>query len=223
MKKIIFCMMALIVTTTFYSFDQDLRRQKKINPNKEAKDQAKSYQKNGYEVEMGSLSMETTLRDYFYNYKLAKEGEFAKYITIQREARGGSKNSAKSAALAFARNELAQDLGTKIIGITKTSLSNLDAGDVSNFEKVVESGQNRFSAELIGVQTVYCFYKEETGGGYSAAVALAYSFENAKRMAKKVILEKLESENEELHDKIDNLFGDSSFDNELSNSFLNNN
>ena len=175
---------------------------------KAARSEAKRLKKEGWKVAPGALPLEKQLdRAYLMQYEFNNDGT-EKYIMGSAMSTGGNYDAAKMQALELAKQNLAGQIETKITTLVENTVGNDQGneGDVTSVTRSLAASKNLITQNLGRVVPVVEAYRE-VGGKREVLVRIAYSMEDAKRVAKKEIKKDLEKRGDDLHNQLDSLLG----------------
>ncbi|MBS4055776.1 MAG: hypothetical protein KGZ82_00500 [Bacteroidales bacterium] len=211
MKKLIFLLSLLIgisaVAPVFaQKSDKALNKQLKSKATKRARDEAKTFKKQGYYVAQGALPMDMQLENAWKKQLQEDEDGYPKFIVATGNSVSESQTAAKLQATETAKLELAGTITTNVMAIIENNIATqqLSAEDAAAVTKTVGASKNIIAQELGRVVTLYEMYRK-VGNNIEANVRLAYDSKTAKDAAKKVIRKKLEEEAGLVQEKLDKL------------------
>lgn len=211
MKKLIFLLSLLIgisaVAPVFaQKSDKALSKQLKSKATKRARDEAKTFKKQGYYVAQGALPMDLQLENAWKKQLQEDEDGYPKFIVATGNSVSESQTAAKLQATETAKLELAGTITTNVMAIIENNIATqqLSAEDAAAVTKTVGASKNIIAQELGRVVTLYEMYRK-VGNNIEANVRLAYDSKTAKDAAKKVIRKKLEEEAGLVQEKLDKL------------------
>ncbi|MBU1011139.1 MAG: hypothetical protein KKD74_13470 [Bacteroidetes bacterium] len=211
MKKLIFLLSLLIgisaVAPVFaQKSDKALNKQLKSKATKRAREEAKTFKKQGYYVAQGALPMDMQLENAWKKQLQEDEDGYPKFIVATGNSVSESQTAAKLQATETAKLELAGTITTNVMAIIENNIATqqLSAEDAAAVTKTVGASKNIIAQELGRVVTLYEMYRK-VGNNIEANVRLAYDSKTAKDAAKKVIRKKLEEEAGLVQEKLDKL------------------
>lgn len=181
---------------------QDL---KKIE--KDAKKKAKEYEKENWMTLPGALPIVRQLEEsYKMAYSRDHNGE-NEFILRDAFAVGQSYDAAKMQAIQVAKTHIADALESEVAGIIENSVNNqiLGADEAASIEKTLTSSKSKLAQQLGRVVTVVELYRRLPNKNYEVMVRLAYSERQAREIAKRVVMDSMENESKELHDRLNEL------------------
>ena len=173
---------------------------------KSARKDAKRYNKDGYYIAPGALSMDKQLENaWMKQYEVTDKGE-PKYIVATGNSVAETQTAAKLQATETAKLELAGQINTQVAALIENSIANqqLNNEDAASVTKTVAASKSLIAQELGRVLPLVEMYKK-IGTNVEANVRLAYNAETAFDIAKKVIRKSLEEETKIAHEKLENL------------------
>ncbi len=203
----------LFFTAQSASAQKDIRK-KDLKAIKQARQEAKKRQKEGWYVPPGSIPMEKTF-EQAWAYELEQtENAENKYIMATGSATSGTKAAADQAAMTAARNELAAALGAKVSELiqTKRATDQIDQATANTLDKTISNSKTLIQAELTGVKTAYKVYKDvedkaNKRKNIMVEAKIFYNQDEALRIVQKVIRKELEKESNELGEQLDDILG----------------
>jgi hypothetical protein len=179
----------------------------KAKVSSDVKKQAKAFKKQGWQVNVGALSIEKQIEkaqrmQYEYN-----EYNMPKYFMGEMTAKAESYAAAKAQALAFAKEDLAGMISTEITALVENTRANeqISATDAASIAKTVQSGKQLIAQRLTNVLPVVEVYRMD-GKMYEVQTRIFYDRNNALQTAKQVIRQELEKDGEKLHDELDKIW-----------------
>ena len=186
--------------------NREMRKTLKMRAPREVRKQAKSYEKDGYYVAIGALSIERQLVNSWLKEIETEENGFPKYIIATGSSVGETQIASKLQATEAAKLELAGTLATNVAALIENNIANsqLNTEDAASVTKTVAASKNIIAQELGRIITLVEMYKN-IGKNIESNVRIAYNNEMAMEMAKKVIRKSLEEETEILQDKLEKL------------------
>lgn len=223
MKKLIYAVVALTLFTSVNAYADSVKDQIKerkelakatkeelnAKASKAARKEAKQLAKDGWKVAPGALPIEKQLdRSYEMQFQYDYDG-FPKWIIAEAMSTGGNYDAAKMQALALAKQNLAGLIQSEIGALIENSVDNkqMDQSDATSITQTVSASKEKIMQSLGRVITIMEVYRVVNGRGREVLVRIAYSQEAAKSAAKKAIQEDLESQNNALHEELDELLG----------------
>lgn len=223
MKKLIFCVVALMFMTSGVIYAQSLNEQmkerkelakaskKELNEkaSKAAVKEAKKLTKEGWKTAPGALPIDKQLdRSYMMQYQYDPNG-FPLYIMAEAMSVGGNYDAAKMQALELAKQNLAGQIQTEVTALVENTVANeqMDQGDAASITRSVLASKNLISQSIGRVVPVVEAYHVVNGNNREVLVRIAYSMDMAKSVAKKAVKQELEKRGDELHGKLDELLG----------------
>lgn len=191
--------------------EQTKINKKKLNEkaSKEARNEAKKLQKEGWKTAPGALPIEKQLdKSYLLQMETNEYGE-PEYIMAEAMSTGGNYDAAKMQALELAKQNLAGQIQTEVTALVENTVSNaqLDQGDAASITKSIAASKNLISQSLGRTVPVVEVYRVVNGNNREVLVRLAYSMTNAKKVAMNVVRQDLEERGDSLHNKLDKILG----------------
>lgn len=192
---------------------KELKKASKSELNEKAsktvRKQAKKLAKEGWDVAPGALPLEKQLDRAYLMQMEFDDDLFPKYIMGEAMSIGENYDAAKIQAVELAKQNLAGQIQTEITALVENSVANeqLSAEEAASVTKTIVAGKNLISQSIGRVIPVVECYRTKSNKNKEVRVQVAYNSEMAKAAAKRAVRESLEDETEELHDKLDKLFG----------------
>ena len=186
--------------------EKELKKDISEKATKEARREAKEFEKKGYSVAPGALPMEKQIeRAWMRQYETDDTG-YPLYIVASGNSVANTQSAAKLQATEIAKLELAGSISTQVAALIETSIANeqLSAKDAASVTKTVAASKNIIAQEIGRVIPLFEIYKT-IGKNIEANVRVAYNSQMAMESAKKVIKKKLEEETEVAHEKLEKL------------------
>jgi hypothetical protein len=176
---------------------------------KDIKKNAKRYEKDGYKVAPGKLSIERQLTTtYQYQYEIGDDG-MPKYVIGEAQSTAGTKIAAKLQAMEFAKLELAGKIETSVNALVENSVANeqIDLVTAETVTKTMAASKNLISKKLGQVVTLFEVYKEIGTNSIECSVIIAYDLNMIMKETKKEIQEQLKDELKDTHNKLEKIMG----------------
>lgn len=176
---------------------------------KAARKEAKQLKKEGWTTAPGALPLERQLdRSYQMQYEF-DDDMYPKYIMGEGMSTGSNYDAAKMQALELAKLNLAGQIQTELTALVENSVDNaqLSAEEAASVTQTVMSGKNLISQSIGRTITVVECYRTKRNKNKEVLLRIAYNGAMAKAAAKKAVEEVLKDENEELHDRLDEILG----------------
>ena len=174
----------------------------------DVKKQAKAFKKQGWQVNVGALSMEKQIEkaqrmQYEYN-----DDNSPKYFMGEMTAKAESYAAAKAQALAFAKEDLAGMISTEVTALVENTRANeqISATDAASIAKTVQAGKQLIAQRLTNIIPVVEVYRMD-GKLYEVQTRIFYDRNIAMQAAKQVIKQELEKEGKNLHGELDKSWG----------------
>jgi hypothetical protein len=179
---------------------------------KDVKQNAKNYEKDGYKVAPGKLSIERQLTNtYQYQYEINDDG-MPKYVTGEAQATAGTKIAAKLQAMEFAKLELVGKIETSVNALIENSVANeqIDLTTAETVTKTMAASKNIISKKIGQVIPLFEVYRNIGTKSIEASVIIAYDLNKIMLETQKEIQNQLKDELKDTHSKLDNILGLSS-------------
>lgn len=180
----------------------------KAKVSRDVKKQAKEFKKQGWQVNVGALSLEKQIEksqrmQYEYN-----DDNSPKYFMGEMTAKAESYAAAKAQALAFAKEDLAGMIATEVTALVENTRANeqISATDAASIAKTVQSGKQLIAQRLTNIIPVVEVYRMD-GKLYEVQTRIFYDRNIALQAAKQVVKQELEKNGQRLHEELDRIWG----------------
>ena len=176
---------------------------------KYARQEAKTFKKQGWLVAPGALPLEKQLDRSYQMQNEFDEELFPMYLMGEGVSTAQSYDAAKMQAMEMARQQLAAQLQTEVTALIESNVSNnqLGAEEAATVSKTIMSAKSLISKSLGRTIPVVEVYRDKKNGNKEVSVRVAYSSKTAKAVVKKAIQDDLEKEGKSLQNKLDELLG----------------
>lgn len=222
-RSIILLVTAMVALTTFAQSAMELAKQqselraihmKMLNakPTKEAKKQAKQFEKEGWTVPVGEKSIERQITEsQIYGEEIMTDemGGITKRFMIQPSIQtAGTYNAAYAAARANAQVELAALLKTEIVAAMQGKLDNAQSSDISaiTVDKFNQRSRAIVDETLTNSIPVLVVYRRLQNNNFEVQVRLAFDKKELVARLKRNLRKELEYEGNSLDPIIDEIF-----------------
>ena len=178
---------------TVVQSDSDLRDATKQDPTREARKEAKQFEKDGWGVPPGSISLGNVLQQSWEKqYETTEAGE-PKYITADGHGIAGNYSAAEMQAIELGKLQLAGLIETRIASLVSANIGNteLSNDEAESVTEVVQSSKNIIAQELGYVNPFFKIRRSLDNGNKEVAVRLFYDVEQAMTIAKKAVRKEL--------------------------------
>lgn len=177
------------------------------NLNKQARKEAKAFEKDGWEITPGALPLQV---QFLNAYEMQTEKDdlgYPKFIIGEAMSIGENYDAAKMQALELAKLNLAGAIETELVTLVDNSVSNkqLSSEEAASIIETVTANKNLISQNIGRIVTIAECYRTLKNKNKEVYVRIAYNAEMAKEAAKKAIRKDLEQKGEELQQKLDEL------------------
>ena len=219
-KLILFGLGLLLLTSTGYAQNTKEQRKEreaitkmsdkelKAKVSRDVKKQAKAFKKQGWQVNVGALSLEKQIEkaqrmQYEYN-----DDNSPKYFMGEMTAKAQSYAAAKAQALAFAKEDLAGMIATEVTALVENTRANeqISATDAASIAKTVQAGKQLIAQRLTNVIPVVEVYRMD-GKLYEVQTRIFYDRNIALQTAKQIVKQELEKDGQKLHKELDEIWG----------------
>lgn len=175
---------------------------------KETRKLAKSFEKEGWKVMPGVLSIvQQQERATLYQNQFEEDLLTPQYVWGDATSTGENYDGAKFQAIELAQLNLIDNLEKNITKIVENNRANkqLTAGDAATVVKTLEASKSIVSQKLGQTTTVVDMYRLLANGNVEVRVQIYYSMDKARNIAKEAIREQLEKEGKQLGGQLDKL------------------
>jgi hypothetical protein len=200
-----------VLLTAHISFSQtdtkSLKKEIKSKAVKEARKEAKSFEKEGYAVAPGALPMEKQIETaWMRQYEMDEDG-YPLYIVESGNSVANTTAAAKIQATELAKLALAGNISTQVAALIESSVANqqLNAEEAASVTKTVAAAKNIIAQELGRTLPLFEIYRTLPNKNVETQVRVAYNSKKAEEIARRAISKKLEEETEIAHDKLEKL------------------
>jgi hypothetical protein len=206
-----FLLALVLMFATSLAFGQQdtkkLKKEIKTKAVKEARKEAKSFKKKGYNVAPGALPMEKQIESAWMRQYETDEDGYPLYIVASGNSVANTTAAAKLQATELAKLELAGSISTQVAALIESSVANqqLNAEEAASVTKTVAAAKNIIAQELGRTIPLFEIYKTLPNKNIETNVRIAYNSKKANEIAKRAITKKLEEETDIAHDKLEKL------------------
>ena len=209
MKKIAILLAAIFAIVACNVCAAETLSKKEIKQiEKDAKTQAKQYEKEGWKVSPGAMPIQRQLEKAFtMQYEKAEDGEDL-YIMGNGQSVGKSFDAAKKQALEMAKQEIISKLQSEMATLVESSVANdqLDSEDAESITRVISEGSSFSKVSLGRVVTATELYRNIKGTkSNEVLVRVGYNYNAAMNAAKKAIRENLEKRGDSVRERLNEL------------------
>lgn len=195
MKKYLFLLLTLFVFTSISA--QQLPKSTLKQIEKDSKKAAKDFEKQGWKVLPGSLSIQMQEMEAMKATMERDNLGDKKYIVERGQSSGETYNAAKLGAIQAAKLQIATSLEQEFAGNLTQLLANNGAAGVS-VESVESNIKSIIDKKLGKVITLTEMYQQKGPKEYIVSVTVAYDNQQAIEIAKESIRQALEEETRNL-------------------------
>lgn len=181
----------------------------KEKASKDARKEAKSLTKEGWQAAPGALPVERQLDRSYMMQQEFDDDMFPKYLMGEGMSIGENYDGAKMQALELAKQNLAGQIQTEITALVENNVANkqLSADDAATVTQTVMGSKNFISQSIGRVINVVELYRTKKNGNKEVLVRIAYNSAMAKEAAKQAVRSDLEGKGEALIDQLDKAMG----------------
>lgn len=176
---------------------------------KTARKEAKRLKKEGWQTTPGALPIEKQLDKSYQMLYDYDENMYPKYVMGEALSIGGNYDAAKMQAMELAKQNLAGQIQTEVTALIENTVANeqLQGEEAESITRSVLASKNLISQSLGRTIPVIEVYRTLSNKNKEVMVRIAYSGDEAKRIAKEAIRKELEQRGDVLHNKLDELLG----------------
>lgn len=181
----------------------------KEKASKDARKEAKSLSKEGWQSAPGALPIERQLDRSYMMQQEFDDDMFPKYLMGEGMSIAESYDAAKMQATELAKQNLAGQIQTEITALVENNVSNkqLSPDEAASVTQTVMGAKNFISQSIGRVITVVEVFRTKKNGNKEVLVRIAYNSHMAKDAAKNAVRKDLEDKGQELIDQIDKAIG----------------
>ena len=181
----------------------------KEKASKDARKEAKSLSKEGWQSAPGALPIQRQLDRSYMMQQEFDDDMFPKYLMGEGMSIAESYDAAKMQATELAKQNLAGQIQTEITALVENNVSNkqLSPDEAASVTQTVMGAKNFISQSIGRVITVVEVFRTKKNGNKEVLVRIAYNSQMAKDAAKKAVRKDLEDKGQELIDQIDKAIG----------------
>ena len=181
----------------------------KEKASKDARKEAKSLSKEGWQSAPGALPIERQLDRSYMMQQEFDDDMFPKYLMGEGMSIAESYDAAKMQATELAKQNLAGQIQTEITALVENNVSNkqLSPDEAASITQTVMGAKNFISQSIGRVITVVEVFRTKKNGNKEVLVRIAYNSQMAKDAAKNAVRKDLEDKGQELIDQIDKAIG----------------
>lgn len=176
---------------------------------KTARKEAKRLKKEGWQTTPGALPIDKQLDKSYQMLYEYDENMYPKYVMGEALSIGGNYDAAKMQALELAKQNLAGQIQTEVTALIENTVANeqLQGEQAESITRSVLASKNLISQSLGRTIPVIEVYRTLSNKNKEVMVRIAYSGDEAKKVAKEAIRKELEQRGDDLHNKLDELLG----------------
>lgn len=204
-------MISLILSVFCYGQTTQKEAEKALKERalKEARKEAKQYEKDGWYVPPGSLPMEKLLENSWERQLLVKEDGTQKYIFADGNGVAETKTAAELQAIETGKLLLAGQIETSMNALVSANIGNaqLTTEEAASVTEIVASSKNIISTELGYVNPFFKIYREPKKGITEVQAKLFYDTDQSLQIAKKVVKQELQNKLKLNEEQLSKLMG----------------
>jgi len=188
---------------------QEAEKELKERASKDAKKEVKKWTKEGYTNMPGQLPLEKQYDRYFQFTLLMDEKMIPKYISSTGTAVASVEDVAIANSLDNARLNLAGQISAQVANLIENNKGNsqLSTKDAESISKFISNSKTLVQNELGTVQPMVTMRRLLKDDKIEVRMEVAYSMDNAKIMAKKLIHKELQDEINQNEQELNKILG----------------
>ena len=189
------------VCASAQSFSTDAKRT--FKPTKESKKLARSYEKKGWTVPFGAMSMaEQIQRAAYFQNEVDGAGQ-SKYAIGRGETEAEYFDAARMQAMELARLDIARQLETQLTAEAKKVLGNEQGAEVTSVLETTMGGRSVVSQKISQTIVVTEIQRELPNGHKVVAITLAADRSQVMKDAKRAVREELKKRGSEIVEELE--------------------
>jgi len=171
---------------------------------KNAKKMAKELEKEGWKPGPGTMPIVNQL-DNLFRKQVEMKGDAPKYFIGNAQNSGNNYTAAKKAALEFARQSVAEQIGAEFAELTNTKVGNSETGiaDAESVTQIVNEGKTLVQQNIGNLPIVQELYREING---KVQVRIAVTYDT--KIARSVLLKSLQDAGDETRKQLEEITQD---------------
>ncbi|MBN1184553.1 MAG: hypothetical protein JXB49_19830 [Bacteroidales bacterium] len=188
--------------------ERELTKEIKDKAVKEARKEAKQFEKDGWDVAPGSIPLAKVVENSWMKQYQTDEKGNPVYITADGNGVAQSQSVAEMQAIELAKLQLAGLVQTNITSIVEANIGNaqLAPDDAASVTEVVQASKNLITTELGYINPYFKIYRK-INNNVECQVRLFYDVKQSLEIAKKVVKKELKEKLEMNQEKIDQIMG----------------
>lgn len=194
--------MACGVNGAYAQTDRQSKSELRSNALKDARKEAKKYEKQGYTTMVGKLPMDKQIEAaWMAQTKKTEDGQPAFFVATAK-AIGGNYNAAKIQADNLAKLDIASQVGASFAQIIDTKIANTDLGqgDVETLNRMISASKSVIAQTLGRTYTYVEISRATSKDAVEVMVTIGYDTKQAIAEAKRIIRKQLEEQASDLAD-----------------------
>lgn len=204
---IFFCLLATSYTSSYAQLTkQQIKDKQELNKltkeelnkkaSKEARKEAKRLEKEGWKTAPGALPIERQLDRSYTMISELDSDYMPKFFTEEAMSTARTFEAAKMQATELARQRLAGQIQSEATALVENSVANnqISSEDAETITKTILTGQTLSSQTIGRIIPVVELYRDIQSGKKEVLVRIFYDAESARKMARKVATDQLESQ-----------------------------
>ena len=173
-----------------------------------ARKEANNYKKEGYRIFLGDMPMDKQIENAWMKAIDMSDRGYPEYIVGHAQVTAGNTTAAKSQALHASKVEIASLTSSMLATLIESSIGNneLTTAEAQTLNKHIQASKELITAEFGQVQKLLEIYRELPNKNVQVITRVAYSSSHALAVARRQLQKDMESETQELHQKLDKVF-----------------
>ena len=189
--------------------DKELTKELKDKAIKEARKEAKSLKKDGWQVSEGALPLDMIVENAWKKQLLEDEKGDPRYITADGNAVAETRTVAEMQAVEMAKLQLAGLIQSNISSLVNSNIGNtqLNTEDAVSVTEVVQSAKSLIATELGYVNPFFKIYRNINENRVEVQVRLFYDSKQSLEIARKVVRNELKNKMKINEEELNKLMG----------------
>ncbi len=211
MKKLLSIILSCLISVVVLSQQttKDLQKELKDKAIREARKEAKKYEKAGWSVAPGSIPLAKVLENTWMKQVMADDKGNVIYISGDGNAVGETKSAAELQAVELGKLQLAGLIQTNMSSLISANIGNaqLTTQEAASVTEIVQSAKNIIAMELGYVDPSFKLFRNIGNDKIEVQVRLMYDTRQSLEIAKKVVRQELKDKLKLNEGKLEKLMG----------------
>jgi hypothetical protein len=188
---------------------KDLQKELKDKAMREARKEAKKYEKAGWSVAPGSIPLAKVLENTWMKQVMSDDKGNVIYISGDGNAVGETKSAAELQAVELGKLQLAGLIQTNMSSLISANIGNaqLTTQEAASVTEIVQSAKNIIAMELGYVDPSFKLFRNIGNDKIEVQVRLMYDTRQSLEIAKKVVRQELKDKLKLNEGKLEKLMG----------------